>query len=464
MHKHLKLFLGLTALASAIVLYTGFFNEDRITAPHTHHHDHSDHYHDHSRSEKIVLPEKLLFPSKEPDRVILNLTEKPETSLAVNWRTDTTVSNGSMEWAVATAGPEFLKAANKVQAQRESLTVQYEGEPQVAAHYFSARVDALAPGEKYVYRVGSEGAWSEWYQVVMPNPAKKISFIYFGDAQNDIKSMWSRVIREAYKTLPSVDFMLHAGDLINRHNHDVEWGEWFYAGNFIHATVPSVMTPGNHEYGKGVVLSPQWRPQFNLPRNGPKGLEETCYVVDYTNLKVISLDAEQIDESPNFRQKQAQWLDSVLTHNPRKWTAITFHYPIFSTSANRDNKTLRDTFKPIFDKHKVDIVLQGHDHAYGRGMVNNVPTGYSVSDKLSGTMYVVSVSGPKMYDVSKDAWMDRKARNTQLFQVISIEDNTLSYQAFTARGELYDAFDLLKTKNKPNKLVNRIPKDVPERL
>ncbi|MBT1698868.1 fibronectin type III domain-containing protein [Fulvivirgaceae bacterium PWU4] len=464
MHKHLKLFLSLTALATAIVLYTGFFNEDRITAPHTHHHDHSDHYHNHSHSAKIVLPEKLLFPSKEPDRVILNLTEKPETSLAVNWRTDTTVLAGSMEWAVATAGPEFLKTANKVQAQRESLTVQYEGEPQVAAHYFSARVDALAAGEKYVYRVGSEGAWSEWYQVVMPDPSKKISFIYFGDAQNDVKSMWSRVIREAYKTLPSVDFMLHAGDLINRHNHDVEWGEWFYAGNFIHATVPSVMTPGNHEYGKGVVLSPQWRPQFNLPRNGPKGLEETCYVVDYTNLKVISLDAEQIDESPDFRQKQAQWLDSVLTHNPRKWTAITFHYPIFSTSANRDNKTLRDNFKPIFDKHKVDIVLQGHDHAYGRGMVNNVPTGYSVSDKSSGTMYVVSVSGPKMYDVSKDAWMDRKARNTQLFQVISIEDNTLSYQAFTARGELYDAFDLLKTKNKPNKLVNRIPKDVSERL
>lgn len=456
MHKYLKPLPGLV-LVVALVVYTGFLNEDHITAPHTQHHDHSDHYHGHTHSDQVRLPEKLLFPSREPDRVILNLTATPETSLAVNWRTDTTVHQGSVEWAVATAGPEFVTMTRKVSAQRELLVVQYGDEPRVAAHYFSASVEALKPGQKYVYRVGSEGAWSEWYQVVMPDASKKLSFIYFGDAQNDVKSMWSRVIREAYKTMPQVDFMLHAGDLINRHDHDVEWGEWFYAGNFIHATVPSVMTPGNHEYGKGVTLSPQWRPQFNLPLNGPKGLQETCYAVNYANLKVISLDAEQIDESPRYLKKQAQWLDSVLTRDPRKWTAITFHYPVFSTKPNRDNEKLRANFKPIFDKHKVDIVLQGHDHAYGRGMVNNVPTGYSVSDKASGTMYVVSVSGPKMYDLSDDKWMDRKARNTQLFQVITIQDNTLKYEAFTAHGELYDAFDLVKAQGKPNTLVNRIP-------
>ena len=89
----------------------------------------------------------------------------------------------------------------------------------------------------------------------MPNPDKSLSLVYFGDAQNDVKSMWSRVIREAYSTMPKVDFMLHAGDLINRHDRDVEWGDWFYAGGFIHAMVPSVMTPGNHEYGDGHSVS-----------------------------------------------------------------------------------------------------------------------------------------------------------------------------------------------------------------
>jgi hypothetical protein len=223
------------------------------------------------------------------------------------------------------------------------------------------------------------------------------------------------------------------------------------------------MTPGNHEYGSGVVLSPNWRPQFNLPKNGPKGLEETCYAVNYSNLKVISLDAEQIDESPYYLEKQARWLDSVLTHDPRKWTAVTVHYPFFSTKSNRDNEKLRGRFKPILDKHRVDIVLQGHDHAYGRGMVSNVPSGAAAKDEQSGTMYVVSVSGPKMYDVSNDPWMKRRARNTQLFQTISIEGERLTYQAYTASGDLYDAFDLVKAGKKPNKVIDRIPK-TPERL
>jgi len=425
-------------------------------------HDHSDQYHDHSHSAEGLFPGRWTLPTADPDRVILNLTATPETSIAVNWRTDATVFNGEVEWAIATAGPEFRENRTKVSAVRESLTVLREDEPPITANYFSAKIDNLTPGQKYVYRVGNEQGWTEWFQIQMPDPSAGLSFVYFGDAQNDIKSMWSRVIREAYKTMPRVDFMLHAGDLINRHDRDEEWGEWFYAGSFIHATVPSVMTPGNHEYGTGVVLSPQWRPQFNLPLNGPKGLEETCYVVNYSNLKVISLDAEQIDESPVYREKQEQWLDSVLTADPRKWTAITFHYPVFSTKPNRDNENLRNRFKPLFDKHKVDIILQGHDHAYGRGRISNIPTGTRVNDESSGTVYVVSVSGPKMYDISNDPWMKRKARNTQLFQVITIEDNKLKYQAYTARGELYDAFDLIKSGRKPNRLVNRIP-NVPER-
>jgi acid phosphatase type 7 len=462
MNKYLRTG-ALIFLVIASLGYAGFVTETW----HTYvggFHDHSDEYHGHSHSEAVELDERLLFPSREPDRVILNLSESPGTSVAVNWRTDTSTASGFVEYAVSTAGPEFAATVTRLQANREALTTKHLEEPTVRAHYFDAEITGLKPGNKYVYRVGTEGAWSEWYQVKMPDvKSGKLSFIYFGDAQNDLKSMWSRVIREAYKTIPHVDFMLHAGDLINRHDRDLEWGEWFYAGSFIHATVPSVMTPGNHEYGKGVILSPQWRRQFNLPINGPKGLEETCYVVNFPNLKVISLDAEQIDESPYFLEKQAVWLDSVLTSDPRKWTAITFHYPVFSTKPNRDNEKLRQRFKPIFDKHKVDIVLQGHDHAYGRGMVNNVPTGYSLNDKNSGTMYVVSVSGPKMYDISDDPWMDRKARNTQLFQIISIDDDVLSFQSFTANGELYDAFDLQKRKDKPNKLINRIP-DSAERL
>ncbi len=402
------------------------------------------------------IDQRLLFPTATPDRVIMNVTETPETSVAVNWRTDPTQPLGEVQWAVATDGPEFLKSVEKIQASTEFLSVK-NGEVTIEANYHGAKLTGLQPGQAYVYRVGFGEHWSEWHQFKMPAKGKALSFLYFGDAQNDVKSLWSRVVREAYKKMPQVDFMLHAGDLINRSSEDIEWGEWFYAGSFIHATVPSLMTPGNHEYAKGVILAPQWKKQFNLPANGPAGLDETCYQINYQDLKVISLDAEQIDESEHFATRQAAWLDSILTNDPRPWTVVTLHYPFYSTKPNRDNPKLRERFKPIIDKHRVDLVLQGHDHAYGRGSVDNAPLSTNSRKSSSATVYVVSVSGPKMYDISDDPWMDRRASNTQLFQLISLEGKQLIYQAFTATGELYDAFVLEKGKDGVNKLTNKIP-------
>src|SRR5688500_564580 len=87
--------------ALTFIVYMAFLHEERD--PHDHApHDHSDVYHDHSHSQVTELPARLLFPSREPDRVILNLSVEPGTSLAVNWRTDTTIAEGYVEFAVAT--------------------------------------------------------------------------------------------------------------------------------------------------------------------------------------------------------------------------------------------------------------------------------------------------------------------------------------------------------------------------
>jgi hypothetical protein len=400
---------------------------------------------------KANLNPKDLYPSGFPDRIILNLTESPTNSIGINWRTDITQLSGMVQFAKATHGTQFLKQVDSVNAVVENLVVSYANEPNVYANYHSAELKNLTPGEEYVYRVGAGKYWSEWFQFSMPAEKKKVSFLYFGDAQNDIKNHWSRLLRNAYRIEPNIDFMLHGGDLINRHNHDIEWGEWFAAGGFIHSTIPSIMTPGNHEYGKGTGLSPQWRAQFTLPENGPKGLEETSFEVNYPELKIVALDAKMIDDHKEIEESTVKWLETILTKNPKKWTVVVVHYPLFSTKANRDNENLRNVFKPIFEKYKVDLVLQGHDHGYGRGNIESGNTKHVTS-------YVVSNAGPKMYEVgdNKD-WMSRKAGFTQLFQVITTEGEELNYKAYTAKGDLYDSFVLKKAKNGSNKIEERVP-------
>ncbi len=424
--------------------------------------------HTHYTEHDTIPDHKLIFPSKTPDRIIANLTADPAHGFAVNWRTNQQVDSGYVEIALATDGPEFLlHDIRKVKASFQRFENQNSREPLVKATFHSAVVSDLQPNTTYVYRVGNgseeNGYWSEWYQTTTAHDDAnaRFSFIYFGDAQNNVKSLWSRVIRNSYRQFPDVDFMLHAGDLINDRDANLEWGEWFHAGSFIHATIPSMMTPGNHEYRNGV-LSSLWRPQFTLPENAPIDvLKETCYALDYQNMKLISIDAEAFDENLEARTAQVKWLDSVLSNNTKKWTALTLHFPIFSTAKGRDNKALREALKPMMDKYKVDLVLQGHDHTYARGFTENEGRGMTVVDD-AGTIYAVSVSGPKMYESKDQDWMVRRGEYTQLFQIITVSQDTIAYGAYTPIGTLYDAFELVK-KNGKKQLINKVPK-TPVRL
>jgi 3',5'-cyclic AMP phosphodiesterase CpdA len=410
----------------------------------------------HDHKPKKVTDEAAYKPTARPDRIILTWVGNPSTTQAVTWRTSTEVEKSWAEIALAEAGPAFTKSAKTIEATTQPLKTNLS-----EALYHTAKFEGLKPSTKYAYRVGDGVNFSEWFHfMTASDKPEPFSFIYFGDAQNDLRSMWSRVIREAYSDAPKARFMIHAGDLVNTAESDGEWGEWFGAGHWLNGMVPSISVPGNHEMAKQAdktsKLSHHWRPQFAQPENGPQGLEETCFTLVYHNLLIVCLNSnEQIDV-------QTAWLDKVLAENKSQWVICTFHHPLFSTAKDRDNAKLRAAWKPVLDKYKVDMVLQGHDHSYGRTGLDtplvttgNVPTGVNKVDGKTGTVYVVSVSGPKMYNLQSQPVMKRSAEDTQLYQIIHIGGDTLRYEARTAVGEVYDAFTLQKQPGDINKLVEQ---------
>jgi hypothetical protein len=392
-------------------------------------------------------------PGPSPDRIILTWKGDPTTTQAVTWRTDTSVTRAGAQIALADPGPGVEQGWRDFDPRKVG-TFTARTEPlrttMNEAHYHSVNFEGLRPGTRYMYRVGDGTVWSEWFQfdtaAAAPEP---FGFIYFGDAQNGIKSLWSRVARGAFTEMPRARFIVHAGDLVNTGGNDAEWGEWHTAAGWINGTVPSVPTPGNHEFG--VKLTAHWRPQFTLPENGPAGLEETCYFLDFQGTRIISLNSnEKIAE-------QVPWLERVLEARPAtiRWTVVTFHHPLYATSPGRDNKVIREAWRPVLDRYNVDLVLQGHDHGYGRSglMRDDKVLGEDQSRTTRGTVYCVSVSGTKMYALDKLAWAKRSAANLQLYQLIRIDGGVLKYESRTARGELFDAFELRKRPDGGNDLI-----------
>lgn len=410
-----------------------FFSSSNLVAQH--HHKHLHHWE---------------VPSKDPDRIILTFHGDPSTNRAVTWRTDTTIVKAVAQIAEATVNSNFTNKAINVKAITEPFDLGlYKGNTSLKVNYHSAIFTNLKPDKLYVYRVGDgENYWSEWIQFKTAKAQyAPTQFVYFGDAQNEVLDHWSRVIRMAYQTAPNASFVIHAGDLINHAHRDQEWAEWFKAGGFIHSQWTAIPVVGNHEFiplsrGKARKLSIQWRPQFTLPieKDLSKNLKETVYTVDYQDIRVIVLNSnDNLEEQTNYIEKQ-------LKNCTSKWKIITCHHSVFSPAKGRDFEFARKNWKPLIDKYGVDLVLNGHDHTYARGHVPLRTIDVKSSEQL-GTVYVTSVSGPKQYSLdsnqlksysSQGYEADKTAEQIQFYQVITIKDNKLIYQAYTTLGEEYD--------------------------
>ena len=394
--------------------------------------------------------------SADPDRIFLSFHGDPATSRAVTWRTDTSVPSANAQIAVATADPKFSDSAVTLEAATEAVDLSlHAGNQQGTVHYHSVMFEELQPDTMYAYRVGSEGNWSEWIQfrTAKTGPAP-FSFVYFGDAQNDIHSKWSRVIRMSYQIAPEASFAIYAGDLVNNGHLDSEWAEWFKAGGWVHSQRTGVPVIGNHEYRpipeveKDKVISMVWRPQFTLPEEPslPDTLKETVYTVDYQGVRIIVLNCITDPEV------QADYLRRQLQRPGATWTVVTSHYSIFSPIEGRSETRSSKLWLPIIEEYGVDLVLQGHDHVYVRGH-QPVRETSGKSGNAFQTLFVTSMSGMKQYSASMPTLesyassgykMDTLAEQKQFFQVIEVDGNRLTYKAYTADGQLHDQAVLTK--------------------
>lgn len=369
-----------------------------------------------------------------PDRITLTWSSDPATTQAVSWRSLDTAAPVLAQIIEDTASPMLEEGAKEVIGDRILLDL-VDGEQDV---YNQVVFTGLKPSTPYAYRVGDGEHWSAWNQFRTADLSGDFSFIYLGDAQNDLRSRWSRVIRKAFQHQQDARFIIHTGDLINRSNSDTEWGEWHEAAGFIHQMIPVLPTPGNHEYTRdeqrNLVLDPHWSVQFKLPNNGPDGLKESVYYIDYQDLRVISLNSQMIMLDAISAQTQEKWLKEILESSDKKWNIVMMHHPVFSTSKNRDNEILRTRFKPLFETFEVDLILQGHDHTYARGAVG----------EATRPVYLLSVAGPKMYESDSDRWMTVQATHTQLYQIIEIKGNKLVLSSYQVDGKLLDSFELYK--------------------
>ena len=178
--------------------------------------------------------------------------------------------------------------------------------------------------------------------------------------------------------------------------------------------------------------------------------ENESFYLDYQGVRFIALNVNILENEKNFEANRAMaeqlatWLDKVLKNNPNHWIVVTQHQGIYSMAQRRNYVKMREMLVPLYDKYGVDLVLQGHDHLYARSQ--KLAGGKVVAADAPGTVYVISVSGPKMYEVDHtfESLMTKVIPNTQMFQTIDVDPDRMVLKAYSSDGDQLDGFQLEK--------------------
>jgi acid phosphatase type 7 len=291
---------------------------------------------------------------------------------------------------------------------------------------YVARLGGLAPATTYCYEVrdGARRLAGPFGFTTAPGPgAYPIRLVAFGDMgwrsgdQSAVLAQMSRV---------EFDLALLAGDTAYPEGTLAEFEHGLFS---VYAplmrSAPFFPASGNHEYLTAAAAP--FRQVFSLPENGGPEGRERWYSFDWGDLHVVVLDSEMLVPA------QARWLEADLARTRAPWVIAIFHRAPFSSGEHGPDLPTRKAFVPILTRHRVPLVITGHEHDYER----LYPPG--------GVVYVVSGGGGRgTRRVHEGGEYSAFAAQVAHFVYIVIEGERLRLWAIDASGQTFDTATLAR--------------------
>jgi len=276
-----------------------------------------------------------------------------------------------------------------------------------------------AADTEYVYQAGGPGEWSSAasFRTAPDAPCTPYRFVVLGDNRPDTDWLpqihWNPILAESVEDGPL--FMLHSGDIVKSGDDTGQWRTFFESSGHYLANIPMQAAIGNHDDGPGEGDGANYNQLFSYPRNSVTQTEDFYYFTTADAI-FVSLSTQTFQGGDGPFQEQADWLDQVLTDNPRPWKLVFLHHPPYTSHMVFDlgfwefefnhppnEQGQNPALVPVFDKHHVDIVFAGHNHYYERFAPMNLGPGPEQGAPSmgfhDGTVYVITGgAGAFVYD------------------------------------------------------------------
>jgi hypothetical protein len=314
-------------------------------------------------------------------------------------------------------------------------------------YYNRVTVTDLQADTDYTYQLGDgKGQWSAQYTTKTANP-DSFSYLVFGDPQVSSQTYgnnWRNTLDKALTVNPNLAFMASTGDNIDSRNK-AQYG-YFFTPQQIFSSLPLAICMGNHEGSSTTNY------HFYNPPNTDSTTQNYWYRYGDALFMVWNTNYGTAASMTTFLQT------AINANLDATWRVLTFHYDVYGQASHAlsDGKVYRDTYVPVIDQFDIDVVFNGHDHAYSRSYPMKWSGSAATSNNLgmqlpetfdsngasvapTGTVYfsLSSSSGQKYYDlVAKQAYtavMQQEYRPE--FSIVDVTANTFKCTTYQVNAD-----------------------------
>lgn len=300
----------------------------------------------------------------------------------------------------------------------------------------------LTPKTKYYYQfevTGADGKMTAGkpgtFQTAV-DVTDAYTFCVVGDTQRN-PAVTGKVAKLVWERRPH--FVLHMGDVVDDGAAKWQWtGDLFKPCNELFSRVSVYPCIGNHEKNHA-----HYYKYFSLPK------PEYYYSFTYGNAEFFSIDT---NKPVDPKSEQYQWLDKALAASTAKWKVCYHHHPCYSSDSNDygDTEKKSSTYGALqhkhlvglYEKHNVDIAMNGHIHAYER----TYPIRGNKVDRKGGVVYLTSGGGGGSLEPFEPtpAFYKNQQRVDFHYCYFTVDGGLLECKVFDVEGRLFDQWELKK--------------------
>jgi hypothetical protein len=274
------------------------------------------------------------------------------------------------------------------------------------------------PANRDADRIAQDGAvWTSGGTSPRVDGPVLSGFVAFGDfgggeAQHAVAAAIERWVAAGHR----VDALVTTGDNVYDDGDPQQFGDQLDKPyRELRRTRPLWVTLGNHDVEGG--HGPQ--------QLGYLGLPPLPYAKRLPGVELLFLDANQPD------QRQGVWLDRQLRAPGPEFRVVVFHQPAYSCGTEHGSTpAVIRRWVPILERHRVALVLNGHEHDYQR-FTSAVDVTYVVTGGGGRQLYPIlrSCAGVP----TRQAWAVRHH-----FVAVEVRRGSLSLTAVAEDGSVLD--------------------------